>query len=307
MALSGQPLVSVCIPTYRGAVHLGAAIGSVLSQSFGDFELIIIDDHSPDDTAAVVAQHKDPRIRYIRNESNLGAQGNWNRCLSESRGKLFKLLPQDELPMEPRELMKEIEKGMPEIIIGKPSFSFDENQGGTGGFSMRLTGESTEQLVELSRTLVTRLRDVPGFDTVRTTARAGEHEVQVIVDRDRAARLGLTPEIVAQTLAAAMRGDRLKEFRAEDREICAVAGNHRDALTLRLSQSRREGRGSLRCALVELPVGNPFPRREVNAGCRIRPEPRVERDRIEMRRQRSRHDRGSNSKSPTARPYSYVT
>lgn len=97
MALSGQPLVSVCIPTYRGAAHLGAAIGSVLSQSFGDFELIIIDDHSPDGTAAVVAQYKDPRIRYIRNESNLGAQGNWNRCLSESRGKLFKLLPQDDL------------------------------------------------------------------------------------------------------------------------------------------------------------------------------------------------------------------
>jgi len=129
------------------------------------------------------------------------------------------LQPQDELPLEPRELMKEIEKGLPEIIIGKPSFRFDENQGGAGGFSMNLTGESTEQLVELSRTLVARLRDVPGFDSVRSTARAGEHEVQVIVDRDRAARLGLTPEIVAQTLAAAMRGDRLKEFRAEDREI----------------------------------------------------------------------------------------
>jgi HAE1 family hydrophobic/amphiphilic exporter-1 len=132
---------------------------------------------------------------------------------------VIKLLPRDELPMEPRELMKEIEQGLPEIIIGKPSFSFEENQGGTGGFSMRLTGESTEQLVALSRTLVSRLRDVPGFDTVRTTARAGEHEVQVIVDRDRAARLGLTPELVARTLVAAMRGDRLKEFRAEDREI----------------------------------------------------------------------------------------
>jgi HAE1 family hydrophobic/amphiphilic exporter-1 len=121
--------------------------------------------------------------------------------------------------MEPRELMKEIEKGLPEIIIGKPSFRFEDNQGGTGGFSMRLTGESTEQLVDLSRTIVQRLRDVPGFDSVRTTAKAGEHEVQVIVDRDRAARLGLTAEAVAQTLAAAMRGDRLKEFRSEDREI----------------------------------------------------------------------------------------
>ncbi len=132
---------------------------------------------------------------------------------------VIKLKPRAELPMEPRELMKEIEKGLPEIIIGKPSFRFDEDQGGTGGFSMRLTGESTEQLVGLSRDVVQRLREVPGFDSVRTTAKAGEHEVQVIVDRDRAARLGLTPLSVAQTLAAAMRGDRLKDFRADDREI----------------------------------------------------------------------------------------
>ena len=132
---------------------------------------------------------------------------------------VIKMKPRDELPMEPRKLMKEIEKGLPEIIIGKPSFRFDEDQNSTGSFSMRLTGESTEQLAELSRTVVQRLRDVPGFDSVRTTAKAGEHEVQVIVDRDRAAHLGLTPQAVAQTLAIAMRGDPLKEFRADDREI----------------------------------------------------------------------------------------
>lgn len=132
---------------------------------------------------------------------------------------VIRLKPRDQLPMEPRELMQEIEKGMPEIIIGKPSFRFDEDQNATGAFNMRLTGESTEQLVTLSRAVVSRLRDVPGFDSVRTTAKAGEHEVQVVVDRERAARLGLTPQAVAQTLAIAMRGDPLKEFRAEDREI----------------------------------------------------------------------------------------
>ncbi|MDH4260780.1 MAG: efflux RND transporter permease subunit, partial [Gammaproteobacteria bacterium] len=132
----------------------------------------------------------------------------------------IKLKPRDQLPMEPRELMKEIEANMPEIIIGKPSFRFDEgDQGGAGSFSMHLAGESTEELVGLSRDVVKRLRDVPGFDSVRTTAKAGEQEVQIIVDRDRAARLGLTPQDVAQTVAIAMRGDRLKDFRADDREI----------------------------------------------------------------------------------------
>ncbi|MEX2151110.1 MAG: efflux RND transporter permease subunit [Steroidobacteraceae bacterium] len=132
---------------------------------------------------------------------------------------VIRLKPKDELPMEPRELMKEMEKGLPEIIIGKPSFRFDEDQSATGGFSMRLTGESTEQLVALSRTVVQRLREVDGLDSVRTTAKAGEHEVQVVVDRERASRLGLTPQTVAQTIAVSMRGDPLKEFRADDREI----------------------------------------------------------------------------------------
>jgi len=105
---SGRPILSVCIPTYRGAAHLGAAIDSVLSQSFGDFELIIIDDNSPDNTASIVARYTDPRIRYMRNENNLGPEGNWNRCLSESRGKFFKLLPQDDLLM-PRCLERQID------------------------------------------------------------------------------------------------------------------------------------------------------------------------------------------------------
>jgi len=96
---SGQPILSICIPTYRGAAHLGATIDSVLAQSFGDFELVVIDDNSPDDTAAVVASYKDPRVRYIRNPNNLGPEGNWNRCLDEGRGKYFKLLPQDDLLM----------------------------------------------------------------------------------------------------------------------------------------------------------------------------------------------------------------
>ena len=99
MMSSGHPILSVCIPAYRGAAHLGATIDSVLGQSFGDFELVIIDDNSPDDTAAVVARYTDPRVRFMRNANNLGPEGNWNRCLSESRGKYFKLLPQDDLLM----------------------------------------------------------------------------------------------------------------------------------------------------------------------------------------------------------------
>ncbi len=153
------------------------------------------------------------------NKERFGIELVYSYFTPNDASSVIKLVPQDQQTMKPRELIKEIEANMPEIIIGKPSFSFEDQPGSAGGFSMRLTGESTEELVELSRAVVQRLRDVPGFDSVRSTAKAGEHEVQVIVDRERAARLGLSPEIVAQTLAAAMRGDRLKEFRAADREI----------------------------------------------------------------------------------------
>jgi HAE1 family hydrophobic/amphiphilic exporter-1 len=153
------------------------------------------------------------------NRERYGIELVYSYFTADDASSVIKLKPRKELPMEPRELMAKLEKGLPEIIIGKPSFRFDEDQGGTGGFSMHLTGESTEELVALSRDVAGRLRDVPGFDSVRTTAKAGEHEVQVIVDRERAARLGLNPQSIAQTVAIAMRGDRLKDFRADDREI----------------------------------------------------------------------------------------
>ena len=88
------------------------------------------------------------------------------------------------------ELMKEIEKGLHEIIIGKPRLRLDEDQEKEGAFNMRLTGESTEQIVDLSRDFVRRLRDVEGFDTVRTMAKAGEH-VLFVQGRDAVGKSGV--------------------------------------------------------------------------------------------------------------------
>jgi glycosyltransferase involved in cell wall biosynthesis len=102
-----EPIVSVCIPTYRGAEYIGATIESVLLQTFNDFELVIVDDSSTDATVAVVSQYDDPRIRLMQNDSNLGPEGNWNRCLAEARGRYFKLLPQDDL-LDPHCLAKQV-------------------------------------------------------------------------------------------------------------------------------------------------------------------------------------------------------
>ena len=79
---------SVTIPAYKSK-FLKEAIESVLCQSYMDFELIIVDDHSPEDLKSIVAEFSDPRIRYYRNEKNCGAidvVDNWNICLSYCSG-----------------------------------------------------------------------------------------------------------------------------------------------------------------------------------------------------------------------------
>ena len=80
------PLVSIVLPTYKRAHVLPHAIGSVLSQSYGNLELIVVDDNSPDATRDVVASFGDPRIRYVRNEPNLKLPRALNRGFALARG-----------------------------------------------------------------------------------------------------------------------------------------------------------------------------------------------------------------------------
>lgn len=102
-----MPKVSIVMPAYNGARHIRAAIDSVLAQDFQDFELIVVDDNSSDETAAVVAACADPRVRLECNSVNLGPEGNWNRAVSLAHGAYLKLLPQDDL-LEPGGLAAQV-------------------------------------------------------------------------------------------------------------------------------------------------------------------------------------------------------
>jgi HAE1 family hydrophobic/amphiphilic exporter-1 len=130
----------------------------------------------------------------------------------------LRLIDKDQAQRATRDIMDDILKEMPEIIIGRPNFQWDQ-QGGGEGFTLQVAGESTEELAAIAADLVRILRTRSGLEGVRSDARSGEHEVQIIVDRERALLLGLSSEDVASTIAVAMRGDRLREFRASDREI----------------------------------------------------------------------------------------
>lgn len=91
------PTVTVCIPTYNYAHYLPAVIASVLDQTFEDFELLIADDASSDDTEQVVARFlDDPRVRFLPNQQNNGMFANFNRCTAEARGEYIKFLMADD-------------------------------------------------------------------------------------------------------------------------------------------------------------------------------------------------------------------
>jgi glycosyltransferase involved in cell wall biosynthesis len=89
-------LLSVCIPVFNCRKHIAQAVDSVLGQTFGDFELIIIDNCSDDGTYELLSGYSDPRLKLLRNDRNIGAQGNWNRVLQEASGTYVKLVCADD-------------------------------------------------------------------------------------------------------------------------------------------------------------------------------------------------------------------
>lgn len=92
------PLVSIGIPTYnRADGFLRECIGSAINQTYANIEIIISDNCSADDTAMLVHSFEDPRIRYYRQDVNIGGNNNFNFCLEKARGVYFLLLHDDDL------------------------------------------------------------------------------------------------------------------------------------------------------------------------------------------------------------------
>jgi glycosyltransferase involved in cell wall biosynthesis len=99
--------LSVCVPAFNGAPYIGAALTSVLAQTFGDFELLVVDDGSTDGTREVVEGLRDARLRVIGHRFRLGLVANWNRCLELSRGRYVTVFHQDDL-MAPDNLEEKV-------------------------------------------------------------------------------------------------------------------------------------------------------------------------------------------------------
>lgn len=96
------PLVSVCVLTYNRAHDLQNTIKSYLNQTYSNSELVVIDDASPDNTASVMKKwtKKSSKIRYVKNEVNLGLSANFNSSFNHCRGKYIIFIGDDDLFMD---------------------------------------------------------------------------------------------------------------------------------------------------------------------------------------------------------------
>jgi len=93
---AGKPLVSVILPTYNSPEHLAETIKSVLRQSYGNFELIIVDDGSAEETGRVLAGITDPRVRVIRHPENYGVAKAYNTGVAASGGEFIGFIGSDD-------------------------------------------------------------------------------------------------------------------------------------------------------------------------------------------------------------------
>jgi glycosyltransferase involved in cell wall biosynthesis len=92
-----SPAVSVCVPLYQKRAYIGDTVRSVLSQTFTDFELVVLDNASRDGSGDVVKAFDDPRIVLRRNDETISGTDNFNRVVELSRAPLVKVLPADDL------------------------------------------------------------------------------------------------------------------------------------------------------------------------------------------------------------------
>lgn len=125
-----EPLLSVLMTTYNRAQYVEASIASVLKSTYTNWELIIVDDCSTDNTSELVEQYlHDKRIRFFKNEKNLGDYPNRNKAAALAKGKYIKYLDSDDLiyPYGLEGMVSAME-AYPEAGIGLTYNSYDNHE-----------------------------------------------------------------------------------------------------------------------------------------------------------------------------------
>ena len=162
-ALSYAPIVGVGMPVYNGERYLANAIESVLCQTMADFEVVISDNASTDRTEEICRHYAtaDIRIRYFRNDVNLGALPNFNRVFELARGKYFKWAAHDDA-LKPEFLERCVEAldAAPDAALCQTAVEYvDESGASLGLHRHHLAGSDSDDAATRFGTLVLRPHD----------------------------------------------------------------------------------------------------------------------------------------------------
>jgi Glycosyltransferases involved in cell wall biogenesis len=141
-------LISVIIPTYNRAEMLREAIESVLSQTYENFELLILDNCSPDHTPDVVASFNDARIKYLRHQCNIGAIANWAYGVHWAQGKYLSILGDDD-KYKPEFLSRRVQAMTmaPNVVAAFGPFEFWYPEKGITKISQSLKMQSSHECI----------------------------------------------------------------------------------------------------------------------------------------------------------------
>lgn len=130
--MSTTPRVSIGLPVYNGERYLPAALDCFLAQTFTDFELIVADNASTDRVGEIAQDYaaRDARIRYHRNERNIGLAGNFNLAFNLARGTYFKWAPADDvcLPTYLERCVAALDAD-PAVLLAYPGTQFINSEG----------------------------------------------------------------------------------------------------------------------------------------------------------------------------------
>ena len=113
-----QPKVTILMPAYNASLYIKESIESMLNQSFSDFELLIINDGSKDNTSEVVKSIVDERIRLVENEQNLGLANTLNKGMKLAKGEYLARMDADDLST-PNRLQTQVDylDSHPDVIL----------------------------------------------------------------------------------------------------------------------------------------------------------------------------------------------
>jgi glycosyltransferase involved in cell wall biosynthesis len=176
-----EPLVTIGIPTYnRGDERLQRVVDAACNQDWKNLEILVSDNASSDDTETLMRNVSDPRVKYIRQEKNLGANGNFNYLLQEAKGEWFLLFHDDDLidsdfvsscmsVVTPEHRIGFIRTGVRSIDASGKVLKETKNQlSGPSREDFYFSWFASKTATFLCSTLyhTQRLRDVGGFDSL---------------------------------------------------------------------------------------------------------------------------------------------